>query len=58
MSSLLSVYNQILKDFRNESCHFLFGKYFHMIKNRKVIDTSPRSAELYVLLLHAALQMR
>lgn len=55
MSSLLSAYNQIRRDFGNESCHFLFGKYLHMIKNRKVMDTSPRSAELWVLLLHRSI---
>lgn len=55
ISSLLSTYNQILRDFRNESCHLLFGKYFRMIKNRKVMETSPRSAELYVLLLHCSI---
>lgn len=42
----------------NENCHFLFRKYFHMVKIRKIIETGPRSVDLYVLLLHCWFQMK
>lgn len=54
----MSTYDQILRDFRNESYHFLLGKYFHMIKNRKVTETSLRSEDCRFCYCIATLQMR